>query len=386
MMDRQMPNPTWEVIDMSLSLSLSDAVLDRMQHPVCFPAVRIRRAEPRDIAGIQALFHDVHGHSYSEPYVYDAGQFAAKISRGEILSVVALTDDGRTVGHCALLKDYPGATVARIRMSVVNRHFRNMGCASRLLDELITETRKRNFRAVTSHVVTTHPYAQKAGGRLGFRRVALKVGQASDRLLLDGAYPAQGRRQSVACGFLPIGDSPATRIYPPDHHRDFVDMLFRNAGLERRLCRPGARDCRPVNKRSVIRVHENMNGFAGIIVFRYGLDIISRIERILHNLTSNGMCHLTLELPLTSSFTAIACGQMEQLGFFIAGILPQRPAGDALALQYLHNARVDYNDMVIVSRVLSDIQSYVRGHDPNVHAQGPGLNVKSDLPIKKSLQ
>ncbi len=349
---------------MTFSISFDGTIPDRLKQPAYFSSIEIHPAEFKDVAQIPLLFHGVYGFSYSQPCVYEASEFAGMISKGEIISVVAATHEGRVIGHCALIKENAQARIASAGMSVVNYDFRNRGYESRMLAALIHKARKGHFWGISSDAVTSHVYAQLTGQKFGFRRVGLMVGKISDRRTYDGSYPAPGRRQSTACGFLPMRDDPAIEIYPPDHHRDFIDMLVGRAGLKRKLSYAGARHCRPLDEQALVRTRVIDNDIAHVRVHDYGLDIFPAIDSILQEFKAKDIHHITLCLPLTSPFTAIACEEFEKSGFFIAGIMPHTLIGDALALQYLHNVCVDYDDILTASETLSDIKSYVYEHDP----------------------
>lgn len=338
---------------------------DRLEQPAYSPSIEIRPAKLTDVAQIPLLFYDVYGFSYVQSCVYDAGQFAGMISRGEVISIVAATHEGCVIGHCALTKENAQARTVSAGMSVVNHDFRNLGYESRMLAALIHEARREHLWGISSDAVTSHVCAQLTGQKFGFKRVGLMVGKISDRRMYDGSYPAPGRRPSTACGFLPMRDDPASEIYPPDHHRDFIDMLVRRAGLKRKFSYPRAGHCLPSDERAIIRMRVTDNDIAYVKVYDYGLDIFPRIDSILQEFKARDIHHITLYLPLKSPFTAIACEEFEKSGFFIAGIMPHTSIGDALALQYLHNVCVDYDDILTASETLSDIKSYVYEHDPD---------------------
>jgi hypothetical protein len=172
----------------------------------------IRKAEPNDVLQVPALFYEVYGSSYVNPGVYSAEYLTERMPRGELVSIVAVTRAGRVIGHCALVKDNDRA---RIAFAVVEYVFRNAGCESRMLAAIIQEARKDCIWGIASQSVTHHIFAQKAGQKFGFKRIGLQVGIISERSMFDGLYPAPGRRQSVAIGYLPLRDGPKVTIYPP---------------------------------------------------------------------------------------------------------------------------------------------------------------------------
>lgn len=325
----------------------------------------VRRAEPNDVAQIPALFEKVYGDSYENSrYVYSIESLTEKMSKRELTSIVAVTPEGRVIGHCALAKDNSRAGVGMATMSIVDPVFRNRGCESLMLAAVIEEARRDFLWGIASQAVTHHVFAQKAGQNFGFKRVGLQVGLMSDCRIYDGEYPLPGRRPSMALGYLPLRHGPKTPIYPPAHHRDFIVMLFRDAGLGRIVSSP-EKNAPPLNGRASLRLNMMTEDIAKITIDRYSMAIFRFVEELLQDLRAKNIRYISLELPLGNPFTATACSGFEQLGFFIAGIMPHSSVGDALVLQFNNNVRADYDDILVASDTLAAIKSYVQRHDPN---------------------
>ncbi len=314
---------------------------------------------------IPALFEEVYGGSYGNPGVYSAEYLTERMSRGELVSIVAVARDNRVIGHCALVKDNSHARIAHVAMSVVSSVFRNIGCESRMLAAVIQEARKGCLWGIASQSVTHHVFAQKAGQKFGFKRIGLQVGIVSERRMYDGYHPAPGRRQSVAIGYLPLREGPKTAMYPPCHHRDFIDMLFKEVGLKRSLASPEVRNDQSSIGRTSIKLRTITHDVAQITIDSYGTAIFRCIAELVQDLKARDTRYISMELPLGSPFTATACQEFEQLGFFISGIMPHSSIGDALVLQYNNNAQVDYDDISAASETLAAVKSYVLSHDPN---------------------
>ena len=79
-----------------------------------------------------------------------------------------------------------------------------------------------------------------------------------------------------------------------------------------------------------------------------------------------GIAAINLFLPLEDAFTGSLTAELESLGFFFAGILPESRIGDALILQYLNNVELDYDKIVLVSDMAKELLRYIRIQDPNI--------------------
>ncbi len=357
--------------------SASRVVHDSSARHECTSLIEIRKAGPGDVQQIPALFESVYGRTFesvfgdANPGVYSADILAGRISRGELTSIVAIAPDGRVVGHCALIKDNKEADFGRAALSVVHRDFRNMGCESRMLGAVIQEARARGLEGILSQGVTHHVFAQKTGQKFGFKRIGLQVGIMPDRRIYDGKHPAPGRRQSLAIGYLPLKDQRDITIYPPVHHRKFIEMLYRQAGLKRSPVSLAPADRPPLTGRALLKARMVARDVAQVTIDRYGVGIYRCVEELWRDMRARDIRYISMELPLASPHTATACREFERLGFFISGIMPHSPVGDALVLQYVHNAHVDYDDINVASETLAAIKSYVLDHDPHRAAHCP---------------
>jgi len=325
---------------------------------------RIRPMEACDAPGVSRLFRKVYGLTYPELYVYDPERFSKMITAGRIRPVVTVTGEGSVVGHCALINRQDGLAI--IGMALVDPEYRHNEYQTRMVVFLVNEACRGTFPGIWSAVTTTHVYAQKAGQRAGFQRVALVLGRVSAGRTYDGV--SGGGRRSLAYGYLRLEDHDEAPIYPPPHHREFIEAILGNAGVRRRLCDPPAGTSCPQDggwSAIGIRVAPREDR-ATIEVRRYSSDTFVRMRRIMRRLLARKIEQVTLFLPLSQALTPVACEEFEKMGFFFAGVLPRCGTGDVLVLQYLNNVPIDYDGILAASDMLAGIKAYVREHDPNV--------------------
>lgn len=327
---------------------------------------QVRLMKPSEAFDVSKLFYRAYGYSYGIDSIYYPDRFSQLLNDRSIISAVTVTEDNRVVGHAALVKDNPEADIAEAAMAVVQPDFRGHGCQGRMLTLLVEEAHKQGLVGIFSKAVTNHVYAQKAGQKAGFKRVALVVGLIPADRSFKGIQAQLSQRESVAYGFLPIANPPGITLYPPDHHREFVEMLFRVAGLERTFAQPAknsssAQDTAPFIKTILTSSYNR----ATIEIHRYGTDTLAEIKAILKELRYKKIDEITLYLNLRDQGTALLCGEFEKMGFFIAGVLPFSHVGDALILQYLNNVLIDYDKIQVGSETLEAIRAYIHDHDPN---------------------
>jgi serine/threonine-protein kinase RsbW len=174
------------------------------------------------------------------------------------------------------------------------------------------------------------------------------------------------QRESVAYAFLPLSDRSDMVIYPPPQHRVFIERIYANIGV-RRIFSGAESTLEPEAaassvKTSVVPAH----GFAAIEVYAYGKNVVSEIRNTLKELKMKKQEEVRLFLNLGDPMTPRFCREFEDLGFFIAGLLPYASVGDALILQYLNNIAIDYDRICAVGEAAQQILAYIRDHDPNI--------------------
>lgn len=82
---------------------------------------------------------------------------------------------------------------------------------------------------------------------------------------------------------------------------------------------------------------------ADVEITRYGVDALEETTKVMKDLLRKKDDQISLYLDLKHPMTAHFCGELEKLGFFIAGVIPLLHFNHTLALQYLNNISLDYS-------------------------------------------
>jgi predicted amidohydrolase YtcJ len=101
-----------------------------------------------------------------------------------------------------------------------------------------------------------------------------------------------------------------------------------------------------------------------IWVSRYGARVVREVRTILRDLCLRQIAAVNLFLPLEDPTTWFVTAELENLGFFFAGILPETYLGDVLILQYLNNVDLDYGKIQIYAPIAQDILAYIQTGTP----------------------
>jgi serine/threonine-protein kinase RsbW len=158
------------------------------------------------------------------------------------------------------------------------------------------------------------------------------------------------------------------KIYAPPQHKGILADLYQALGITPTIVAvTTAQDQKQSsNTEFKIKLFGSMH-YARMMVAGYGQNTIAAIKAELRQLCLKKIEIVNLFLNLSDPFTAGATAQIEKLGFFFAGILPDGFIdGDALILQYLNNVSIDYDAIQVKSAMAQKLLAYVREQDPNL--------------------
>jgi hypothetical protein len=156
-------------------------------------------------------------------------------------------------------------------------------------------------------------------------------------------------------------------IYPPPHHKDMIIRLYQNLGIGPQARTPGGSASQNLPSQSIVHIKMVASmSFALIEIVSHGTNILADIKGRLKELCLKKIEIINLYLNLGSPMIPDLVKELENVGFFFAGILPGAASGgDALILQYLNNVPIDYRKIEVSSEIAKDLVSYIMRHDPN---------------------
>ena len=308
-----------------------------------------------------------HGYTFFEDHIYYPEQIISMNESGQMVSAVAVARDGRFMGHAALVYPELGARIAELTFVFVNVEYRGQGCMNRLCEFLFSEApSKHELSGIYAYAVTNHPYTQKAMVKYGINDCGLLLATSPASWEFKGIAADASQRISVLLSFKYLEPAQQLTLYPPDRHREMIGRLYRNLGAAPLLETPSPEAGSFPSAPSVFSttVYES-EGCAEIYVSRFGADAVHEIRKALRALCLRQVAAVNLFLPLQEPATFCVTSELEQLGFFFAGVLPETPIGDALILQYLNNVPLDYGKIVLYTDMAKEIMAYSKACDPN---------------------
>jgi hypothetical protein len=317
------------------------------------PDYTIRRLQPADAAGVVACVRQIYGDTYVHPELYDAEQIVRMNGSGELVSVVALKDGTRVVGHYALVRPQAGGLAETGEAMVLPEH-RHHELMDRMRIELEAEATGLGLVGLFGHVVTNHVFSQKVVERFGESPCAVLLGW-SPRTFHNLAEPLS-QRMSTLLYFKFLGEPKPVIVCLPERHQRICEGVFKNLGVQvRRIS-----TVQPAQGSTELATEFRADLGRGVIrVSRIGADVAEAVNRAHNELRQDGAEAVFLELPLAQPGMPAACEALESIGFSFAGIGPRFAAdGDALILQWLAG-EIDLRALQIDQQSARELADYV---------------------------
>ncbi len=326
----------------------------------------VRRMDPEEAIEISRCAYKSHGYTFFDDHIYYPDRIIELNADDEMISAVAVTGDNSFMGHSALVYPEQGARIAELTFVFVNQEYRSQGCMGRLCQFLIETPKRHALNGVYSYSVANHFFTQRGMLNLGFNDCGILLATSPITWRFKGIADENDQRISVVLSFRYVELPPARRIFAPPQHREMIARLYDNIRAAH-ICEAPEMDI-PFfpGHESVIETAIFASESCGEIwVKSYGDQITREIRSILRDLCLKQISAINLFLSLEDPTTYFVTEDLEKLGFFFAGILPETGVGDALILQYLNNVDFDYGKVQVHSDIAKEILSYIQSRDQN---------------------
>jgi anti-sigma regulatory factor (Ser/Thr protein kinase)/GNAT superfamily N-acetyltransferase len=319
----------------------------------------IRLLQPDEGVDLARCFYHCYGYSYLD-FVYHPEKIRELIEQGLQTSIVAVTPDGEIVGHFGISRETSNASIAETGQAVVNPRFRGRGLFEAMKEKAADYARSAGLYGFYSESVTIHPYTQKGNLKLGASETGILLSYAPQRLSFKNVAASVHNRQTTVLFYLRLNDEPERRAYPPASHREMVEKIYRRGAFRRVVEVSPLPGTVAESLRSIVEVRVVPDlGIAFLRVNDFGRDLRDLVRTHLRELCGSRIDCIYLDLPLSDPMTAMACPDMEGLGFSFSGIIPEICKGDVLRLQYLNNIAVDAGEAVLASDFGRELFDYV---------------------------
>ncbi len=326
----------------------------------------VRGMEEHEAVEVSRCAYKSHGYSFFDEHIYFPEKLIELNKNGMMISTVAVTKDNVFMGHGALLYQYPEDTIAELTFIFVNVEYRGQGALNRMLEYLFNVPKKRVLKGLYAYAVANHVFTQKSMIRFQINDCGLLLATSPSSWKFKGISDDTSQRISVILGFKYMEQPQAKTLYLPSKHSALIQKLYNNInGSIHTFIIPEKVGYDLSGELDISSSVNELESCGEIHVKKFGSDIVKEIKKITRNMCVNNVAAINLFLNLEDEATPYVTSELEKLGYFFAGILPESKIGDALILQYLNNINIDYSKISAYSDVAKEILKYVKEMDPN---------------------
>ena len=322
----------------------------------------IRRMRPGDAAAISKLAYFAYRYTYIREEVYEPEQVRIRNADGRMKSYVivnAMNDE--VIGHMAQFPDNLFTAAPELAAGFVHPHFRRGGSFNELTELMIRDAQAEEWQGVCGMAVTSHFYSQLAALRSGMKESALFVSHVRPLAIPNIKDQAVSRESFLYLVriFTPNARQP---YYAPSRHREMIEKILQNISITASFVDAPAKALLP--DQGKMDSHTDTQLCGHMVIRRWGRDTLRNVHEVLRRWCLDRLETICLYLPLNQPATAVYCTDLEEQGFFFAGLMPGLDSADWLVMQYLNNQRYDYKVLKAATSFGKALIDYVSNCDP----------------------
>jgi Histidine kinase-like ATPase domain len=321
--------------------------------------LELRLMAAADAEGLTRCLYRTYGYSYFDDYLYDPDEVRRRLQSGRLSACVAVSADGEIVGYLSLVLEPPGTLLGEAATGIVDPRYRGHHLFERMKGFLRDYGRQRGLRGIYSEAVTAHPYTQKGSLALGAREIGILLADLPAGVVFKAIGAAQAQRAATVMLYLPVNPAPARDIYAPPAHAALIGRLYQMTGLPRTLrSLPAPASPMPAGSQLDVHIDTDVNE-AYLTVCSAGENLERLASFRLRELCQQRTDVIYIDLPLSDPAAMATTERLEALGFFFAGVVPEKNDGDVLRLQYLNRVTIDPEQIQVASDFGRELLEYV---------------------------
>ena len=293
----------------------------------------MRRMRTEEAVQVSQLIYRTYGMTYFNKDVYYPERIAAHNAHGDVISVVAVGEDGRVAGHCTRARRGRACGPKSGRRPLIRR-IAAAGLLDRMKSALEAEARSLGMAGWFADAVAVHTMTQQSNAHHGghvsrstwpFRRRAKRFARF---------LPSRRSASSCVLYFHWLDEPRPRKIFVPAQHQEIVAAIYENLKCPTEFAAAAAES--PANGEMTSSLDKG-SAVGTIRVGQIGTDSVLAIRHAMRELVERSHAKVVdIELPLEDSGTPAPCKALEADGVAFTGVGPHfSPRGDVLKLAYL---------------------------------------------------
>jgi len=314
---------------------------------------------------ISQCAYRTYGYTYIMENIYYPERLIEMTKSDELISAVAVCDENNVVmGHCALERFGRKTDIPEMGMAFTKPKFRGQGCMTKLTEILSEKAIEKRIKGIFAKGVTTHPYSQKALMKGGFKDCAILIGLSPPKIF-EGMKDQGAQRETLVLSYLKLIDQHVN-VFSTPKHKNMIEKIYQNVQIDAKvkIHEKTEKESKEMMQSDVeVEVKDSLN-YANIYINDCGENIKLEIRQRMRELCQKKIETIDLYLDLCDENSVNYIEDLEELGFFFAGVFPNDKK-QYLVLQFLNNVPIDYKRIVLVSDFAQELGAYVKECDPN---------------------
>jgi anti-sigma regulatory factor (Ser/Thr protein kinase)/GNAT superfamily N-acetyltransferase len=312
---------------------------------------------------ISQCAYRTYGYSYIWEHIYYPERIVDMNKNGQLISAVAITEDTKEVMSHTALELLDDTDIPELGMAFTKPKFRGQGCFKYLIEFLMKTAKEKGISGVYALGVTTHPFSQKGILKNNFFESAILIG-LSPAKIFKGMENQGVQRESVVMLYQNLIPDNNIEIFINDKHKKMVSEIYDNIKLPVSIKTPVIDNSSYIAEAEVKTSVNLVKLTAKITIEKMGENLIDLLKKSLKDLCFKKIETINLYIDLCDSLLASKIDEIEELGFFFAGIFPSEKK-QYLILQYLNNVPIDYSKICTVTDFGAKLLDYVKSNDKN---------------------
>ena len=320
--------------------------------------VSVRAMTAEDAVAVARCTYAVYGYSVPDEYLYVPDRMREMLASGLLDVCVGATTEGEIVSCLTREVAQVGAPVGYLGEGMVDPRFRGHRLLESMLRFVESRAAAQGMLGLYGEAVTVHPFSQKSNLALGFVETGIQLADEAPSVNFKQIESApEGTRSATVLNFLKTGPGTPRTVYLPARHEAMIQRIYEHGRFERRL-ETAPTSPPPGAAQLSVEVFPKWSE-ASLRVAAYGTDLVDLVRFRLHELRLRRIDWIGLDLPLGHPAAQTLCPQLEALGFFFAGIIPELVGEDVLRLQYLNEVETELASVQLASDFARELFEYV---------------------------
>lgn len=322
--------------------------------------VTLRLMRPDETVSLARLIYRVYGYTYPHEDIYYPEKFSSLIESGLVTSCVAVNEQEEIVGHLGVFLETPEDHVGESALAAVDPRYRGRGLFPKMKKMMMEEIVSKGILGLYSRAVTVHVASQKSNVKMGAKETGFVLAHSPPTAIFKKMNTEETEtRRTVALFYVPVAPDWEQIVFLPKSHQEILQKIYQHAELKRVFKKS---DPTKINLNHHSHIHSHLlpeMSSAFLRVDKYGEDFIDELRLQVQDLSQKRVELIVLDLPLKDPGTAFLCPEIENIGFFFSGLMPEYLNGDSLRLQYLNNVAFDPETVDVYSEFAKEIFDYV---------------------------